>query len=350
MILTILYILIILFFIWSYSIIDKNILRLYLKLLLNKNLFIFLKIGYEIEYNKKFSDLYTYIIIILLIIYIILFPILNMFYVILTHNKYNFLIHKQYYEICKNPLLIPDYECSWLNGLYCALKNIDLFKKFQNKIFWNNFFIKNNVKTPPIIGKIINKKIILCKHQNNNKKYIIKPIIGGLGKNISEFTTETILNIDNNKYIIQEKIIQKKIRGHFRIITIYNKLTNNYVLGYIYLCFNDKNKIASNNHNGGFCHEVNISKNTIRYLQNDDIYILSNYYSIDIINNIIYDSIKLHEKLPKYVITVGWDIMIENNIYYFLEGNIPHGTVFKNDKYFYQKSIYINKLIYNSIF
>lgn len=42
--------------------------------------------------------------------------------------------------------------------------------------------------------------------------------------------------------------------------------------------------------------------------------------------------------------------MIENNNYYFLEGNIPHAIVFTGDKYYYEKSLIINKLISDSIF
>ena len=42
--------------------------------------------------------------------------------------------------------------------------------------------------------------------------------------------------------------------------------------------------------------------------------------------------------------------MIENNNYYFLESNVPHCTVYKNDKYFYEKKLIINNLISNNIF
>lgn len=342
--------LILFLFIYYYFIIDKNILYLLLKLLIDKKLFTFLKIGYEMEYDKKFSSLYIFIFRIFLLIYIIFFPIINIFYVILTNYKYNFPIHKQYYEICRNPFIIPDFECSWLNGINTAEKDINLFIKLQNKLFWNNLFIKNNVNTPLIIGKIIKKKILLNSSFNNNKKYIIKPIIGGLGKNVMDYNQLNILNIDNDEYIIQEKVIQSNIKGHFRIITLYNKIYNNYQLSNIYLCLNGKNKIASNNHSGGKCHDVNIDKNIIRYMKNDDISKFTEYFSINIIKNIINDAIKLHKELPKYVISIGWDIMIENNNYYFLEGNVPHGTVLKNDKYFYEKSLNINKLIYDSIF
>ena len=42
--------------------------------------------------------------------------------------------------------------------------------------------------------------------------------------------------------------------------------------------------------------------------------------------------------------------MKENDKYYFLEGNVHHITLFKDDKYFYEKSVIINDLINANIF
>ena len=341
----------IIIFIFNILIIDKKILYLILLLLFNDDLFVFLKIGYEMEYSKNYSYIITYLIRIIIAIYILLLPIINFFYVLFTSYKYNYPAYKQYYEICVNPLLIPNFDCSLLSGIYAAKNDIELFIKMQNKYFWNDLFIKNNVNTPLIIGNIKNKKIILNHPMNNNKKYIIKPIVGGLGKNIMDFNDLTISNIDDNNYIIQEKIIQTKIKGHFRINTSFNKKYNEHQLLNIYLCLNDKNKIASNNHNGGKCNEVNIDNDNIRNMYNDDnIYKLSNIFSKNIIDNIIFDALNLHKDLPNHIISVGWDIMIEDNKYFFLEGNVPHSTVFKDDKYFYEKSLNINNLISANIF
>ena len=333
-----------------FLVINIKILYLILLLLFNDNLFVFLKIGYEMEYDKNYSYIITYFIRILIIIYILLLPITNFFYVLFTGYKYNYPAYKQYYEICVNPLLIPNFHLSLQNGIYVAKTNINLFIKMQNKLFWNDLFIKNNINTPFIIGNIENKKIILKYPINNNKKYIIKPVVGGLGKYIMDFNNLTISNIDNNNYIIQEKIIQTKIKGHFRINTLYNKKYNEYQLLNMYLCLNAKNKIASNSHNGGKCNEVNINNDTIRNIHNDNIHKISNMFSRIIIDKIINDSLNLHKNLPSYVISVGWDVMIENDKYYFLEGNVPHGTVAGDDKYFYEKSLRINDLINTNIF
>ena len=333
-----------------FCIIDKNTLYVIYLLLFNNNLFTFLKIGYEMEYNSNFSYIITCLIRILIVIYASLFPFINFFYVLFTNYKYNYPAHKQYYEICINPLLMPNFECSLLSGTYAAKTNIDLFIKMQNKLFWNDLFIKNNINTPHIVGNIKNKKIILKYPINYNNKYIIKPIVGGLGKNIMDFNELTLSNIDDNNYIIQEKIIQTNIKGHFRINTLFDKNNNKCKLLNLYLCLNDKNKIASNNHNGGKCNEVNINDDNIRNMHNNNIYKLSDMYSKNMIDIIINNALNLHKDLPNYVISVGWDVMIENNEYYFLEGNVPHGTVLKDDKYFYEKSLRINDLIRNVIF
>jgi hypothetical protein len=333
-----------------FLVINKKILYLILLLLFNDNVFVFLKIGYEMEYDKNYSYIITYLIRIIIAIYILLSPVINIFYVLFTSYKYNYPAYKQYYQICVNPLLIPKFVCSLLNGIYAAKTDVSLFIKMQNKLFWNNLFIKNNVNTPFIIGNIKNKKIILNYPINNNKKYIIKPIVGGLGKNIMDFNDLTISNIDNNNYIIQEKIIQTKIKGHFRINTLFNKKYNKYQLLNIYLSLNAKNKIASNNHNGGKCYEVNINDDVIRDICNDNINKLTNIFSRNIIDKIINDALYLHKDLPNNIISVGWDVMIEDNKYFFLEGNVPHGTVANDDKYFYEKSLKINDLISANIF
>ena len=42
--------------------------------------------------------------------------------------------------------------------------------------------------------------------------------------------------------------------------------------------------------------------------------------------------------------------MIENDKYYFLEGNVPHVTILKDDKYLYVKSLINNLIMDNVIF
>jgi hypothetical protein len=64
---------IILYYFALFCIIDKNILYLVYLLLFNNNSFTFLKIGYEMEYDRNFSYIITYLIRILIVIKIIIY-------------------------------------------------------------------------------------------------------------------------------------------------------------------------------------------------------------------------------------------------------------------------------------
>jgi hypothetical protein len=336
------------FLLLTYILMDKKIYSLLILLLFNNRLFTFLKVGYEMEYETQFSYFYTIIIRIFILLYLVFSIFINFFYVLFTYHKYKYPINMQFYEITKNPLLIPNFECSLVNGISVAYNNIDLFMTMQNKLYWDNLFKKNNINTPSIAGIISNGIVKKNKLFNINKEYIVKPIVGGLGKNIMKYDENNIPN--NNDYIIQEKIIQNDIKGHFRINTIYNKKVKTHMLSNIYLCLNAENKIASNSHNGGSCNEIDINKNSMRYLKSVDL----KYLNFDIKNIklklkiAIEKAIKLHKTLPLYCISVGWDVMLSDNNYYFLEGNIPHGTVLTNDIYYYQKSKKINDIICES--
>lgn len=344
-------ILILIYIIFIFSIIDNNILKIISLLIFDNKTFDFIKIGLELECGKKLNNIYIYLFRLCLLIYLLLYPFINLIYVLFTNHRYDYPFFKQYYELCKNPLLIPECHCSILNGIYASIQDNELFcNMLQNKIYWNNLFVDNNIKTPEIVGIIINKKIKTNKFFDINKEYIIKPIVGGLGKYIKDYNELNIKNIDENNYIIQEKINQINTKGHFRIITIYDKKNNTHIFSNVYVCINKLDEITSNKSNGGICHEVDIIEEITRLLEIDEKIKLNEKFSVDALKKSIESAIKLHKTMPTYIITVGWDVMINNNDYYFLEGNIPHGAVISIDKYYYQKSIKINNMIYNSIF
>jgi hypothetical protein len=211
----------------SLSFINKKILSM-ISILFRYDLFLYE--GIEIEKNKKINIIDIILVKIILIIYILFSIIIIFIYVIIYGKKYNLPLYKQYLILINNPLLLPNFECSWLSGLYLAYKDQDLFIDAQNKIYWNNIFIKNNVNTPEIVG-IINQGII-NNNIDNNDKYIIKPIVGGLGNDIKIYDKNNIPKTNN--YIIQKRIFQK-INGHFRIVTVYDKTKDEYSIFNVYL-------------------------------------------------------------------------------------------------------------------
>ena len=111
-------ILILMYIFFLFLIIDKNILKILILLIFDNRTFDFIKIGLEMEYGKKLNNIYIYIFRLFLIIYLLLLPFINLIYVLLTKHRYNYPLYKQYYELCKNPLIIPECHCSILNGLY----------------------------------------------------------------------------------------------------------------------------------------------------------------------------------------------------------------------------------------
>jgi hypothetical protein len=270
-------------------------------------------------------------------------------YIIINSHKYDYPLYNQFITLIRNPLLLPDIECAFTSGLNTAENSLQLFTTLQNKLYWNNMFIKNKINTPLIVGYIENGLIKMNGDYNETDNYIIKPIVGGLGKGIANYDKNSIPS--SGSYIIQKKIVQSDVRGHFRIISVYDKIKNVYIISNIYLCMNASNDvIASNNHNGGKCNEVDIKNNSIRYMKDiNKSAELSNIVPLELLDNALDSAILLHKTLPKYVISLGWDVMIADNTYYFLEGNVPHSTVFKDDVFFYQKALLINSLIRPSV-
>jgi hypothetical protein len=107
----------------------------------------------------------------------------------------------------------------------------------------------------------------------------------------------------------------------------------------------------SNNHKGGKCYDVNLENFSLRYYKNKEpTLLLKDFYSKDLLLLSLDKSILLHKTFPKYVLTIGWDVMITDNDYYFLEGNIPGGSILIDDYFFYEKSLKLNKINIHSIF
>jgi hypothetical protein len=95
------------------------------------------------------------------------------------------------------------------------------------------------------------------------------------------------------------------------------------------MCLNgSKETIASNNHAGGKCNEVDLTKNSFRYNKSTkETYNLGDMFSLNLIDESVHSALKLHRSLSKDVISVGWDVMITDDTCYFLEGNVPAGSV-----------------------
>ena len=62
---------------------------------------------------------------------------------------------------------------------------------------------------------------------------------------------------------------------------------------------------------------IDYKTSAVQYYLNNNTFKLSDFFAETIITQIINDALNLHKNLPNYVISVGWDVMIENNNNYF---------------------------------
>ena len=296
--------------------------------------------------------------IIFMIVYIFYIPIVILFstynYLTSTNIIYgknssdgkNTLMNDIYFNL-KHPLMFS--KGMVYNGIlpyfYCMKLNIIFGDNTFNKLSWNTFFCDNNIPTPKILA-YVNDGIIDNIDKSSGFNYgcstIIKPVNGSCGNDISIFDKNNIPVL--GKYIIQEKIdCLNNIVKSYRIIT--NCTNQNIEIWGIYMLIS--NNIVSNVSQGGemYKHISNsnkfISKKGEKILLSNEEYKLFKYA--------IKDAIIGHQELI-FCPTIGWDVIINKDKYFFLEGNIgvPTITGFDED---YKKNEYINfiKNIYNRI-
>uniref|UniRef100_A0A6C0DRB1 Alpha-L-glutamate ligase-related protein ATP-grasp domain-containing protein n=1 Tax=viral metagenome TaxID=1070528 RepID=A0A6C0DRB1_9ZZZZ len=326
--------------------IDARIFRSATKLLYTHGGADFLTSGYNMEYDTEISLFYLIFIRLLISLYLIFSVPVNLVYVAFTAHRYNAPWYNQLYNIIRNPTTAPMFECSWLSGMNAAFNDHPLFLRLQDKIFWNDLFEAHGALTPKIVGTVKQGKIVKNRFYTAGGAYIVKPIVGGLGNHIALFNEQQPPT--TGEFIIQEQVIQKDTKGHFRIVTLFDGKNCEAVS--LYMCINGKDKLASNNHAGGRCHDVDVKEGTVRYMREMETDLLGRFFSKQLLKQAIVKSTELHKALPNYVVTVGWDVMITDNGVYFLEGNVPSGTVLERDRMYYEKAVPINKMIYDVIF
>jgi hypothetical protein len=231
---------------------------------------------------------------------------------------------------------------------YCLKSGIELNDNTFNKLSWNTLFNDNNIPTPRILA-YINNGVIENIDKSSGCNYecdtIIKPINGSCGNEVMLFDKDNIPMI--GMYIIQERIksddIMKNKSISFRIIT--NCVNNDISLWDVYMLVGDG--VATNMSQGGGIYKFIKDKN--RFVDNTDVEIKLNIKDNRFLQRAIKDAIKCHNNLI-FCPTIGWDVIINREGYYFLEGNIGVPT-FSNLDEEYKKNEYIEIIsgIYNKI-
>ena len=218
-----------------------------------------------------------------------------------------------------------------LHVLACSLhNNKELSKKIQNKLFWYYCFNENNIKTPKIYCYYQDSKPNYINDLDSHE-YILKPIYGTQGQNITKIHENEINQNIKNGDILQEYITDCYVNGarHFRINTLYYNSASIFSIEEIKQA--KENKIASNHANGG---NITLCYNNCDFLSNDET------KQIDSINKQL---LNLHTSQFTDIPLIGWDVCLTCNGPYVFEGNLGSEI-----DYYYDDYIKIMENIYSS--
>ena len=199
------------------------------------------------------------------------------------------------------------------------LQYLPKYATFLNdKLFWYKTFKEENITHPETICYIKNKKLNIIKPIINNKKYLCKPLNGGLGYKIYIIKGYEIKQKykQMNNTIIQELLNDCIVENarHFRLVTLQNGEIFN-----LYEIINKKNKLVSNNSSS---YDATFCINGCDHLS----------FNEQLELNKINEKLKiLHQNKFPMIFSFGWDIMIDctdnNSIRAVsLEGNIMHSA------------------------
>lgn len=270
-------------------------------------------------------------------IYLIFQPILvinQVFKYCKTENDF----YEIWYFFIIHPVAIPKYQLCFYNGYIIEDFNINTYNLygFFDKTVWEVIFLLNKVSTPKTYGRITNGTIITCNSNNRNKitNCIIKPLHEYQGRGIELYDN----NKDYSKYI-DNYIIQTRLQFdnyvnhsvHLRCITCYK---NDELSVYQLQLFVYRSSTCLTS-NPGVIHEINIETNLMRPLNTNnwiDTKIDAKHYETCIQNSKKIHQYFIDKNIP--LLSIAFDIIISNDICYFLEGNIFHGVVFPYDKFF----------------
>lgn len=173
----------------------------------------------------------------------------------------------------------------------------------QSKMFWNDYFTQNDIRVPKLYATTSPFK--LYNTLLPDEEYICKPEYGTTGNDISLILGKDVKPTEVNT-LIQQKVNSCEYDGSktFRVITTYDG-----ELLVIYEFRNDNN-IVSNPIKGGTSQiykDTQKLEETINKLQN------------------------LHTRDFNFAFSIGWDLMLDCDGVYVLEGNWPSGLFGNRD-------------------
>jgi hypothetical protein len=194
-------------------------------------------------------------------------------------------------------------------NLYCFTDEyIGTQGKMSGKMFWDDYFNKNGIKTPKLYATT--NPFRVYDHILPDKEYIAKPEIGFQGRGVHVIKGRDIKPTKDN-YLIQEKVQACDYDGalSYRVVTTYD---GDVVT--IYEQKNDKN-VTSNSLNG--------FKPTETKIRLCGTSMCEDVKDKDKLNAVIDKLKNLHTRDFSFCFSIGWDLMIDCDHVYVLEGNWP---------------------------
>ena len=188
---------------------------------------------------------------------------------------------------------------------YCFKKRYARTQQLlQNKMFWNSYLPHNDIKVPKLYATTSPYNIYA--DIDPEKEYISKPEYGTIGNCIKIVKGKDVKPTKNNQ-LIQEKIGSCGYDGarSYRVITTYD--------GEVFAVyeFKNDNKIVSNKSQGGTAKVVK---------RNPEI------------KDMVEKLRRLHARDFDFCFTIGWDLMVDCDDVYVLEGNWPSGLFINANK------------------
>lgn len=178
----------------------------------------------------------------------------------------------------------------------------------QSKMFWNSYLPHNDINVPKLYATTSPYNIYT--DIDPEKEYISKPEYGTIGNCIKIVKGKDVKPTKNNQ-LIQEKIRSCGYDGarSFRVITTYD---GEVIVVYE---FKNDNNIVSNLHKSGISKLVTYNPE---------------------IKDMVEKLRRLHARDFDFCFTIGWDLMVDCDDVYVLEGNWPcglFGGINKNDEF-----------------
>jgi hypothetical protein len=243
----------------------------------------------------------------------------------------------------RNPWMYV-FDGMMYNSMHAIQRNSYEINKYDCKLEWYDLFSKHDINTPDVVGiyDATRKYKTLNKSLSPNKRYILKPACGGLGVNVLPFNEKSLSMLSEGTYIIQERIhICDQMHDktwHLRITTTRDPVNHERVkVLSIYLMripsTNETDQVPSNHAQNGRVFEVNLSNMMyVREITKHE-WMLSSVVDVHLLAYVCERLCRFHENvfgLDK-TITMGWDVMMDCDNYYVLEGNVCSSIIFNED-------------------